>query len=143
MIIFLVTKFQNRGSEHDHGLLCIKDAPIYGINTNEYVENFINKYISCHVSLLPITLQNAQQHQHIRTCKKKNHVVCEFHYPLPLMSKTTILKPFELKEDLPFSKKNCNNKQQQILKILKILKLMKIFFLNLKIYHILMKKHTY
>ncbi len=32
---FFVTKFQNHGSEHDHGLLWIKDAPIYGINTNE------------------------------------------------------------------------------------------------------------
>ncbi len=32
---FWVIKFQNRGSDHDHGLLWIKDAPIYGINTNE------------------------------------------------------------------------------------------------------------
>jgi hypothetical protein len=35
VIIFLVTKFQNHGSEHDHGLLWIKYEPIYGINTNE------------------------------------------------------------------------------------------------------------
>jgi hypothetical protein len=32
---FLVTKFPNHDSEHDHGLLWIKDAPIHGINTNE------------------------------------------------------------------------------------------------------------
>ncbi len=74
-VIFLVIKFQNSGSEPDHGLLWIKDAPIYGINTNEEIENFVNKYISCYVSLLPITLQNAQQHQHTQTCNKKNHVV--------------------------------------------------------------------
>jgi hypothetical protein len=51
---FFVIKFQNCGSEHDHGLLWIKDAPIYGINTNEKNEIFVNKYISCNVSLLPI-----------------------------------------------------------------------------------------
>ncbi|CAM6067644.1 unnamed protein product [Sphagnum tenellum] len=33
-------------------------------------------YISCDVSLLPNLLQNAQEHQHTFTCKKKNHVVC-------------------------------------------------------------------
>jgi hypothetical protein len=65
-----VTKFQNHGSEHDHGLLWIKDAPIYGINTNEKIEIFVYKCISCDILLLPITLQNAQQHQHIQTCKK-------------------------------------------------------------------------
>ncbi len=110
-VIFLVIGFQNCGSEHDHGLLWIKDAQMYGINTNEEIEKFISKYISCDISLLPITLQNAQQHQHTRTCKKRNHVVYRFHYPLPPMSKTTILKPFELKEDLPFNKNICNNKQ--------------------------------
>jgi hypothetical protein len=36
---------------------------------------------------------------------RKNRVVYRFHHPLPPMSKTTILKPLELKEDLPFSKK--------------------------------------
>jgi hypothetical protein len=80
--IFFVTIFQNCGSEHDHGLLWMKDAPIHGINTNEKIFFFVNKYISCNVSLLPITLQNAQQHQHTWTYKKKSHVICRFHYPL-------------------------------------------------------------
>jgi hypothetical protein len=31
---FSVTKFQAKGSEHDHRLLWIKDTPIYGINNN-------------------------------------------------------------------------------------------------------------
>jgi hypothetical protein len=47
---FFVTKFQICGNEHDHGLLWIKDAPIYGINTNEEIKIFVNKYISCDVS---------------------------------------------------------------------------------------------
>ncbi len=80
--LFSATKFQNHGNEHDHGLLWIENAPIYGSNTNEKMENFVDKYISCDVSLLPITLQNAQKHQHIRACKKTNHVVYRFHYPI-------------------------------------------------------------
>jgi hypothetical protein len=55
----LVIESQNHDSEHDHGFLWIKDAPIYGINRNEKINFFVNKYISCDVSLLPITLQNA------------------------------------------------------------------------------------
>ncbi len=55
-IFFLVTKLQNCDSEHDHGL---KDVPIYGINKNEKIEIFVDKYISYDVLLLSITLQNA------------------------------------------------------------------------------------
>ncbi len=46
-----------------------------GVHTNEEVERFVNMYISCDVSLLTNPLQNAQQHQHTCTCKKKNHIV--------------------------------------------------------------------
>ncbi len=42
---FFVTKFQNHGSEDDHDLLWVKDTPIYGINTNEKIENFVDKYV--------------------------------------------------------------------------------------------------
>jgi hypothetical protein len=31
---YFVTEFQNRGSEHEHGLLWIEDAPIYGRDNN-------------------------------------------------------------------------------------------------------------
>jgi hypothetical protein len=31
---YFVTKFQNRGSEHEHGLLWIENAPIYGKDSN-------------------------------------------------------------------------------------------------------------
>jgi hypothetical protein len=33
--IFFETEFQNHGNEHDHGLLCIQYALMYGMNTNE------------------------------------------------------------------------------------------------------------
>jgi hypothetical protein len=47
--VFFVTEFQNCSSEHDHGLLWIKDAPIYGINTNKFLQKIVGKYISCDV----------------------------------------------------------------------------------------------
>jgi hypothetical protein len=40
---YFVTEFQNRRSEHDHGLLWIKDAPIYGVDSNETIEQFVKK----------------------------------------------------------------------------------------------------
>jgi len=85
--VFFVNEFQNHGNEHDHGLLWIKSAPIYGMHTNEKIEKFVDMYISSDVPLLPNSLQNAQQHQHIHTCKKKNNV-CRFHYQLPPMHET-------------------------------------------------------
>ncbi len=35
---FFIIEFQNHGSEHDHGLLWIKNAPMYGMHTNEEIE---------------------------------------------------------------------------------------------------------
>jgi hypothetical protein len=42
------------------GLLWIKNAPMYGVHTNEKIEQFINTYISCDVSLSSNLLQNSQ-----------------------------------------------------------------------------------
>jgi hypothetical protein len=47
-------------SEYDHGLLWIKNAPMYGMHTNEKIERFVNMFFFCDVSLLPNPLQNAQ-----------------------------------------------------------------------------------
>jgi hypothetical protein len=77
---------------------------MYGMNTNEKIEWFINMYISYDVSLFPNSLQNAQQYQHMCTCKKKNHVVYKFHYPLPLMHETKIFEPLKIDGIYPFSK---------------------------------------
>jgi hypothetical protein len=76
-LFFFITKFQNHGSKHDHGHLWIKNAPMYGVNTNEKIEQFVNMYISYDVSLLPNPLQNAQ-HQHTCTCSKKTMLFVDF-----------------------------------------------------------------
>jgi hypothetical protein len=60
--IFKFIEFQNCGSEQNHGLLWIKNVPMYRMHTNEEIEQFINMHISYDVSLLPNPLQNAQQH---------------------------------------------------------------------------------
>jgi hypothetical protein len=61
---------------------------MYGMHTNEEIEKFV--YISCDVSLLPNLLQNAQQHQHTHTCKKKTMLFVNFITPFFLMCEIRI-----------------------------------------------------
>jgi hypothetical protein len=42
---FFVTRFQSCGSQHDHGLLWVANAPIYGLDSNNAIGNFVYKYI--------------------------------------------------------------------------------------------------
>jgi hypothetical protein len=67
--IYFVIEFQNHGNEHDHGLLWVKNVPMYGMQTNEKIEHFVDMYIFCDVSLQN-PLQSAQ-HQHTPSCIKK------------------------------------------------------------------------
>jgi hypothetical protein len=40
--IFFVTKLQtSRGSQHDHGLLWVANAPIYGLDPKNAITNFV------------------------------------------------------------------------------------------------------
>ncbi len=38
--LFFVTKFQNHGNEHDHGLLWVANAPKHGLNSNKIINFF-------------------------------------------------------------------------------------------------------
>ena len=40
-------EFQARGSPHAHCVIWVKDAPKYGIDSDEEVCAFIDKYITC------------------------------------------------------------------------------------------------
>ncbi len=40
---FFVTKFQSHESQHDHGLFWVANAPIYGLDSNNAIENFVEK----------------------------------------------------------------------------------------------------
>jgi hypothetical protein len=46
-----VIEFKNYENEYDHRLLWIKNVPMYGVHTNEEIEQFIDMYISCDASL--------------------------------------------------------------------------------------------
>jgi len=54
---------------------------MYGVHTNKGIEQFVDMYNTCDVSLLLNPLQNAQ-HEHTRTCKKKTMLFVDFiiHY---------------------------------------------------------------
>ncbi len=86
---FFVTKFQSHGSQHDHELLWVANAPIYGLDSNNAIENFVDKYISCDNNKLVPNLCEAQTHHHKKTCRKKNECICQFNFPWPPMEKNT------------------------------------------------------
>jgi hypothetical protein len=92
---FFVTEFQHRGSEHEHALIWIKNAPNFKTHSAKDIEQFMEKYITTNKALLPTELQQAQTHKHSRTCRKKGHAICRFHYPLPPIKQTMVPEPLE------------------------------------------------
>jgi hypothetical protein len=54
-----ITKFQSGGLPHDHGLLCVQNAPTFGVSKNEEIECFIDKYLTDQV-MFSIEIHNMQ-----------------------------------------------------------------------------------
>ena len=95
---FYRVEFQQRGSPHIHGLFWVKEAPEYGKSSNEEIAKFVDKYITCQKpenSSEMEDLVNLQTHRHAKTCKKGEHKVCRFNFPLPPVPRTMILTPLE------------------------------------------------
>ena len=67
---YFVTKFQNRGTEHEHGLLWIENAPIYGKESNSEIEKFLDNYITCNTDHLEPYVPKLHKHHHTKSCKK-------------------------------------------------------------------------
>ena len=88
-------EFQARGSPHAHCVIWIKDAPKYGINSDEEVCAFIDQYITCAIPQTEGKLKDLilllQQHKHSTYCKKNK--LCRFNFPKPPSSKTLIATP--------------------------------------------------
>ena len=103
---FFVTEFQNRRSEHDHALLWVKDAPIYGKNADQEIEDFIDKYLTCDSTSIADSLRTLHHHHHTKSCRKRKKLHCRFNFPQPPMKKTRILKPLEY--DNEKTKENAN-----------------------------------
>ena len=92
---FFITEFQSRGNEHDHALLWIKNAPVYGQSFEHSIVLFIDRYLSCDSSLLATDLVKIQTDHHTKNWRKNRHSGCRFNFPFPPMDETTILHPFE------------------------------------------------
>ena len=86
-----VMGFQNKGSKHDHALLWIKNAPIFGKDIDSEIENFVDKYVSCDSSIITDELKILHHHHHTKTCRKNKNMHCRFNFPQPPMKKTRIL----------------------------------------------------
>jgi hypothetical protein len=56
--------------------LWVANAPIYGFGSNNAIENFVDKYISCDNNNKAPNLREVQTHCHKKTCRKKNQAIC-------------------------------------------------------------------
>ena len=70
-------EFQDRGAQHPHGILHVKDAPVFDKDPDDKVVEFIDKYISCAIPderqypELHKLVTTVQTHGHSQTCKRK------------------------------------------------------------------------
>jgi hypothetical protein len=85
-------EFQARGSPHAHTVIWVKDSPKYGINSNEEICSFIDKYVSCSIpsqdSLLKNLILTLQTHRHSTYCRRNK--TCRFRFPQPPCLNTLI-----------------------------------------------------
>lgn len=77
-------EFQARGSPHAHTLIWIKDAPKYGISSDQEVCDFIDQYISCNIPIEEGPLRDLvlllQKHRHSSYCKKRQSMSLSFSF---------------------------------------------------------------
>ena len=78
----------------------IKDAPIYGKNTDNEIISFINRYLSTNSSFLDENILKIQTHHHTKTCRKNQHSKFRFNFLLPPINKVVILHPLEHSDHL-------------------------------------------
>ena len=88
-------EFQARGSPHAHTVIWIKDAPKFGVDNEQKVCDFIDKYVSCSIphedGKLKELVLLLQQHKHSSYCKRNK--TCRFKFPHPPSTSTLISKP--------------------------------------------------
>ncbi|XP_062566991.1 uncharacterized protein LOC134229291 [Saccostrea cucullata] len=96
--VFRRVEFQNRGSPHIHMLVWTSDAPKHKENSNEEIEAFVDKYVTCALQENDCQMKQLvelQVHKHSKTCKKGGRSVCRFGFPLPPLPKTMLLEPLD------------------------------------------------
>ena len=96
---FYRIEYQKRGSAHAHVLFWCENTPQLGIDKDEEVSRFIEKYISCNI---PSELEDAELHEivnsvqthskrHSKSCQKKG-TKCRYNFPRPPSERTFIIK---------------------------------------------------
>jgi hypothetical protein len=71
------------------------------LDSNNAIENFVDKYISCDNNKLAPNFCEVQTQHQKNTCKKKNQAICQFSFPWPPMEKTQFLEPFPMESLTP------------------------------------------
>ncbi len=92
------TEFQQRGWPHIHMIVWVKDAPIFDMDSDDAIVQFIDKYVTCElppeddVELHEI-VSNVQIHtkRHTKSCRKTGQV-CRFNFPKPPSNSTFICR---------------------------------------------------
>ncbi|XP_062570615.1 uncharacterized protein LOC134232646, partial [Saccostrea cucullata] len=100
--VFRRVEFQNRGSPHIHMLVWTSDAPKHKENSNEEIELYVDKYVTCGSQENDSQMKqlvDLQVHKHSKTCKKGGRSVCRFGFPLPPLPKTMLLEPLDFDVD--------------------------------------------
>ena len=96
---FYRIEYQKRGSAHAHVLFWCEDTPQLGIDKDEEVSRYIDKYISCSI---PSELEDPELHEivnsvqihskrHSKSCQKKG-TKCRFNFPRPPSERTFIIR---------------------------------------------------
>lgn len=96
---YFVTEFQIRGSEHEHGLVWVENASIYGVNSNTDIGTFFDNYLTCSTYHLDPELAKIHEHHHIKSCKKRNISHCRYNFPMLPMRSTQFIEPIVLVDD--------------------------------------------
>ena len=106
---FFVTEFQNRGNEHDHTLLWIEGAPVYGADKNSEIKQFVKKYITCNTNHLDPELAKVHRHYHTRSCRKWKNSHYRYNFTMPPMRATRIIEPLSLEDNVVIEKSKSLN----------------------------------
>ena len=120
-------EFQQRGTPHIHLILWIQDAPVHGVNSDEELIAFIDKYIFCEIPQendpLCEVVKKCQTHKCLKNkCKRKNGIDCKYNFPKLPTESTVISSGHDTEEykNLPSaSKKVIANNMSKVLEKLR------------------------
>ncbi|XP_071943751.1 uncharacterized protein [Antedon mediterranea] len=96
---FYRIEFQMRGSPHVHMLVWVENAPVFGLDEDKKIVDFVDKYISCAVPCKIVDpemneiVSSVQIHskKHSKSCKKKG-TNCRFNFPRQPSEKTFVMR---------------------------------------------------